>query len=46
MLNKKPTDWINSENLYMWGVYENKKGKLFSNKRKAKKILIKQGFYD
>ena len=20
MLNKKPTDWINSENLYMWGV--------------------------
>lgn len=20
MINKKPTDWINSENLYMWGV--------------------------
>lgn len=20
MINKKPTDWTNSENLYMWGV--------------------------
>ena len=27
-------------------IHENKKGKLFSNKKKAKKILIKQGFYD
>ena len=27
-------------------IHENKKGKLFSNKKKAKKILFKQGFYD